>query len=67
MGWSREDLVKNLEMPGFDNDVSICQTHRDLYQIVKDNPRAVDLLVDAHGFAKRMDEKLRAYKQKFGE
>jgi len=42
---------------------SICQVHRDIYQLVKDDDRAVRLLIEAHRMAKRMDHKLRQYKE----
>lgn len=63
---TREKLRENLSWTGYSGHKSICQKHRELWQHIEGNAAAEELLMDAHAFAKKMDDKLREYCDKYG-
>jgi len=46
---------------------TICEVHREIYDIIydQDNEELKDLLNEAYGLAKKMDAKLRQYKNNY--
>jgi len=43
---------------------TICQVHKELYDVIKDNPKAVELLEEAYDCGVRMNNKLYEYAEK---
>lgn len=59
-------------MPKLGSDIvnkkrTICEVHRELYRLVKDDPRAVRLLEEAFNMGKSMAKRLAHYKFNYEE
>jgi hypothetical protein len=61
---SDEKLIENISGPVGRGWRSICDVHREIYQKTKYKPTVVKLLIEAYRMGKKMDAKLRWYKQK---
>jgi hypothetical protein len=61
---TKEEILES--MKGASEKRTICEVHREIYEICKDEA-VKELLLEAYSMAKRMDKKLREYKKNWDE